>query len=271
MKNYIGVTGIANISDNVTTAKSIMESGLDFYINKPHVTIGFLVNSKTLHRIPAKEEKIPHQRYAPVSSLRRIMEYSKKYALNSIHFSAKEDDNLDEEIKQIFQEGNIYKDYLCRTLQLNVALPGKRRLENILKEFPEMSIILQISKKVLEDKENIAEKIKDYSGLIQGILIDASGGKGKELDIDLSAEIYNRVKEKSPGLVIGIAGGLNPWNVQEKIKLFREKIKSKDFSIDAEKGLRIYEEDQNGNIIIDMLDPNLVREYILHAMRGFEN
>ncbi|MCL5018186.1 MAG: hypothetical protein M1416_00250 [Candidatus Pacearchaeota archaeon] len=268
MKNYIGVTGIANISDNVTTVKSFVNHGIDMESNHTPM-IGFLVNKKTLYKIPAKAGKIPHQRYPPVSSLRRMMEYSKGYAVNAIHFSARDDDNLDEEVKQLFHLDNIYRDNFCNTLQLNVLYPEKNKLEKILGEFSKMSIILQLPKRILEDKKNIAKKIKDYSGLIRGVLIDPSGGKGKEFDIELSAEIYKRIKEKFPELIVGIAGGLNGKNVYEKIILFKEKIKSYDFSIDAEGGLRIYEEDENKNVITDMLSSDLVAEYIFNANRYF--
>lgn len=270
MKNYIGVTGIANISDNITTVHSFVDHGIR--MENSHIPmIGFLVNKKTMHKIPAKAGKIPYQRYAPVSSLKRIMEYSRGYAVNTIHFSAKEDDDFDEEIKQLFHLNNIYRDNFCNTLQLNVLYPEKNKLEKILGEFPKMSIILQLPRRSLEDKKNIAKRIKYYSGLIKGVLIDPSGGKGKEFDVDLSAEIYKRIKEKSSELIIGIAGGLNPENVEKKISLFREKIKSGDFSIDAEGGLRIYKEDKDGNVVIDMLEPNLVLSYFLSAMKGFRN
>lgn len=252
MRNYIGVSGPVNISD-VCVIISAFENAGD-YINSEYAPmIGFLVNKKTLHGIPPKEGKIPHQRYPAVSKLVTMMNYSKGKAINAIHFSPKENE-FSEDIIKLFEIDEIYAKGLCRTLQLNTPFPEKKQLEKILKNFPEMEIILQLPRETLSG-EKLGEKVKGYSDLIKAVLIDSSGGRGEELDIDLTAKCYEKIREKNSQLIIGGAGGLYGVNVRGVINSFSEGIKSRDFSLDAEGNLR-------NN---DMLCPDRVWHYVSDA------
>lgn len=268
MKNYIGVTGVANISDVFVTTSNFRNAGIN--MQGDHIPmIGFLVTPKTIYEIPPKSGKIPHQRYPPISSLRKMMEYSKGDALNMIHFSTKEADCFSKEIKYLFELDNIYNDNLCRALQLNIKFPKESELETILNKFPDMSIVLQLPREILSEEKNILAVLENYSSLVQGMLIDPSGGRGREFDVDSATRIYQQIKEKCPGLIVGFAGGLNGTNVGEKIISFRKQIGSEDFSLDAEGGIRIVEKDKQGKMIIDMLEPNLQMGYLASAKKSF--
>ncbi len=270
LKNYVGVTGVINISDILLTLNSFRAAG--FSMDTPHIPmIGFLVIKKTLEGIPPNKGKIPHQRYPPISSLKTVMGYSHESVLNMVHFGAKDDFNLGKNIIALFNKEGIYEENFCSALQLNVAWPRQSELEKILNEFPEMSIVLQLPKKVLNNgtSQDIARKLKDYESLIQGTLIDPSGGKKKELNLDLALEVYQEIKEKNPNIIVGFAGGFDCKNVCERLRKIKEKIVSDDFSIDAEGGVRIYKKDKRGNVMTDMLEPSLVREYLFLAGKEF--
>ncbi len=269
MQNYIGVTGISNISDCEITIRNFQDAGIN--LESHHIPmIGFLVIPKTLEGIPPNEGKIPHQRYPPVSSIKYIMEYSKNYALNMIHFGAKRDSKIGEHIINLFNKTGIYKKKLCRALQLNVEWPEERELEEILNSFPEMSIVLQIPKTILQNEENesITKKLKNYGSLIHGALIDPSGGKGKKFNLDQVVDLYQEIKKMDSKLIVGFAGGLNGTTVGEKITQIKSRINSSNFSIDAEEGLRVHAK-KDGNTLIDMLEPNLVKDYINSASKSF--
>ena len=152
LRNYVGVSGVMNISDNVSTVNNFKSAG--FSMDSSHIAmIGFLVINKTIKGIPPAKRKIPHQRYTPVSSLSTVMSYSKKDVLNMIHFGAKKDYKLGETIKNLFNTDGIYKKNLCRALQLNLSWSNPNELEKILNHFPEMSIVLQLPREVLKNQE----------------------------------------------------------------------------------------------------------------------
>ncbi len=264
MKNYIGVTGVANISDTYLTIAEFRKEKID--LKSKHVPmIGFLVCKKTLYEIPPKSFKIPHQRYPPISSLKRMMEYSKNHALNMIHFGANDDIALGDDIIKLFNETRVYQENLCKALQLNIPWPKQNELEKILKKFPDISIVLQLSRKILqkEDNKSIAKKVNSYNGLIRGVLIDPSGGKGQEFCKDRASQTFDSIRKLESNLMIGIGGGLRgDIKSYKKIRSLRESINTSNFSVDAENGLRVYEKDNNGKVMIDMLKPESISPYI---------
>ena len=103
-----------------------------------------------------------------------------------------------------------------------------------------MQIIFQASRKVMEGKnpKQIAAEIRDYDSLVNYVLIDPSGGKGELFDLNKSIEIYYALSDKCPEITVGFAGGFTGKNVLSRADYIVEKIKSRDFCIDAEGGLR---------------------------------
>ncbi|MGD9275981.1 MAG: hypothetical protein PVJ67_02315 [Candidatus Pacearchaeota archaeon] len=269
MKNYVGVTGVVNISDNILAMNAARSAG--FSMQGSHVPmIGFLVIKKTLEGIPPSKGKIPHQRYTPISSLARVMSYSNEAVLNMVHYGVKHDQGLAKDVISIFNRDGIYKDNLCRALQLNLAWPKKSELEKILNQFPEMQIVLQLPKKILEGEgeKEIARKLNNYSKFIQGTIMDPSGGKGDDFNLSYSSKLYSEIKDRNPRLVVCFAGGNNSSNICNRIRDIGACLGSKDFSVDAETGVRIYEKDEDGGTRIDMFESDFARKYFFESRNG---
>ncbi len=78
-------------------------------------------------------------------------------------------------------------------------------------------------KAVRVEDESSLQKISDYAGFVDVVLLDAyaadqNGGTGKTFNWDL----VNRAKES--GIPLAVAGGLNPENVSEAVKKTMPKI-----------------------------------------------
>ncbi len=229
-KPYVGVTGPINVDEvtSICTAFSDMEYNMD----NPHIPmLGFLVNYETLNN-----KSTQSKRYPPIDILPELLKESKN-VLTMIHYSTKKTDTLANQIFQVFD--GIYDEELCRAVQLNIVWPDVHEVKKIKDKFPDMQIVLQISKQINNDSpKKIAETIGTYENSLSHILIDPSIGMGIPFNIDKSTAIYSEIKEQFPELIVGFAGGFAGENVQSKLEQIIKKLNSTDFFIDIEKGAR---------------------------------
>jgi len=274
IKPYVGLTGINTRIEAQIAAEEFIKSG--FSNESSHIPMfGILMSYRTLNDISPKELKTPNIRYPNWRPIKSRMKELAKHGLPMIHYATKEKDTLPEQVKKIFKElfhdGNLYNENICRAIQLNIVWPKPIHLEEIVKALPELSITFQLSSKAQADysPQEIAEKISPYKDFISYVLIDPSGGKGKEFDTDKSFNIYNAIKEKFPSLVLGFAGGLTGDNIKEKCSSLISKI-GKNFCIDAEGGLRV-QESYLDEQYTDDLDLEKMRKYISASGEIFLN
>ncbi len=147
--------------------------------------------------------------------------------------------------------------------QLNMAWPNPRALEKYCRAYSDMQIVLQIGNHALDivhySPGLLAEKVKEYDGLIEYVLLDESGGLGKLLDVKKTRRYLDALAETGMDIGLGIAGGLGPSTL-DHIDLLAKDFPS--LSIDAEGRLR----DQN-----DHLDLNVTQEYLRKALEIFSN
>lgn len=265
IKPYVGLTGISTRIEAQIVAEEFVKNG--FSNESSHIPMfGILMSEKTLNDLPPKGLKTPNIKYPNWRPIKSRMKELAKYGLPMIHYTTKEKETLPEQVKKIFRglyhDGSLYDENICRAVQLNIGWPKPGHLEEIARELPELMITFQLSSKAQADysPEEIAEKISPYKDFISYVLIDPSGGRGKDFDIPKSLDVYNAVKEKFSSLVLGFAGGLTGNNVKEKCFNLISKI-GKNFCIDAEGGLRVQEIclDEQYN---DDLDLEKVRKYI---------
>jgi len=125
-------------------------------------------------------------------------------------------------------------------LQLNIPWPRVEEIEKIKENYPELKIIFQASKDVLNSGSTslVIERISDYKSLIDYVLIDPSGGNSLDFNEKFSCNFYKELLKKMPKLKIGFAGGLNGESVFLKMKSLEKTLGKIDFCIDAEGGLR---------------------------------
>ena len=148
-------------------------------------------------------------------------------------------------------------------LQLDMTWPDAGEIENALRvSEKEIEVILQIGTtaftKANNDHKNVVEKLRWYEGLIQYVLLDASVGRGIQMDPDALMIYACAIRKAFPELGIVIAGGLGPSTV-ELIEPFARKFP--DISIDAEGKLR------SSGSILDPVDWYMAEMYLTKALQ----
>lgn len=220
---YIGITGfmnqeqVQNVLKNRNTHPSIVGRRL---------MVGVLVSSKTLQGI---QNKWP-LRYPKMTDLGLIFTNDTD-CLNLVHFSSDNPTNLFDDLMQITQ----FAGENLHGFQLNMAWPDKEHLLRYKEKYPNAEFVLQVGHEAFSQKGNdltqIYQAVLGYGGAIDHILLDMSGGRGLDLD---HQKIGSLVSEFSPisYLGVGVAGGLSPENVQQKLLDIVNQYP--DISIDAE-------------------------------------
>ena len=255
-KPYVGITGPVNTFEVESICKKFRESG--YSMGSPHIPmLGFLVSYKTLNNLPTA-----NKRYPQVHVLRDLLAETQKDVLTMVHYNTKEMPSLAGQVAQIFD--GIYQNKLCRALQMNIIWPDVRQVRAVREKFPEMQIVFQASHKAMENKspKEIIAGIGEYGDTLDYVLIDPSGGRGLEFDIEQSLAVYSELREKLPDLTVGFAGGFNGRNVDTVVEKLIAKLGSTDFCIDAEGGLRDKISEEYGD---DILNIDSVRRYLQKA------
>ncbi len=252
-KPYVGVTGPTKVEEVEAIVGGFDNS--NYSMTSLHIPmIGFLASYKTLNREPTQ-----NRRYPKITELSELINVAHKKTFTMIHYNSREQQTLAEQLEKLFD--GIYQDNLCRAVQLNIVYPDLYQLEVIKKRMPDLQIVFQASRRVLEENslETISQKIKKYESFIDYVLIDPSGGKGKEFDLEKSVQVYGELKEKIPKATIGFAGGFIGENVIPRVTTLMKTIHNSDFCIDAEGGLRDKISDVYGD---DLFNAKKVGKYI---------
>ena len=113
----------------------------------------------------------------------------------------------------------------------------------------------------------LAVAIGKYQDLVDYCLIDPSGGRGIEFDLEKSLKIYSELKRTSPDLTIGFAGGFTAENTASRLQNIVGGIGESNFSIDAEGGLRDKITEKQGD---DAVNIGKVEAYLKAASRIFK-
>ena len=125
--------------------------------------------------------------------------------LNLIHFNTKEPEKL-------FDDMCLAQDLAgpnCHGFQLNIAWPDKRVLERYKKYalFHHKTIVLQCGGNALREVGspfNLGLRLRDYEGLVDYVLVDPSGGLGKEFDPGLPKQ-PSTTSSRTPSIPVRLA------------------------------------------------------------------
>ncbi len=255
-KPYIGITGPTTVGEVNSINREFASAG--YSMHSRHIPmIGFLVSLKTLGGQPTQ-----NRRYPRITDLRNLVKSTDGKSFTTIHYNSNDQTTLAKQLEEIFYE--LYPDNLCRAVQLNIVYPNKEEIEKAKREMPDLKIIFQASHRIIEGKapNEVAENIRRYGSLIDYVLIDPSGGKGREFDIEPSVNLYEELRSVLPKVTIGLAGGFTGDNVATRARDLIAKIGNSDFSIDAEGGLRDKVTDAYGD---DLFNRSKVGRYIKAA------
>lgn len=244
---YIGITGFMNRGE----VEEILKC-LPLGCNRK-LMVGVLASLKTWR---GQVNKWPN-RYPKIGFVHEIF-FNHPQLFNVVHYNTKEPETLRE---QLLQLTNVIGPDL-HGFQLNIAWPNPQQLASYYVAYPGTKIILQIGGYAFELIEHSPQKLasrvaQEYSGLIDYILLDPSGGFGKPLNTAGIRNYLRALKEKGLKVDLGVAGGLGPRTLNLVEPLIEE---FPDLSIDVESGVRDSE---------DNLDLNLAKEYLNNSLNLF--
>ena len=263
--NYIGITGVSSIGE-VREVKNIVDQLKRASLLPPDkkVMLGYLVSHKTLNSMPTE-----NRRYPLFKDLPEMLEAAGDNIFTMIHYNSRELDTLTEQVSKIFDFKDIYAKDLCKAFQLNMAWPDPKAIENIKSSYPEIMFVLSLTKDAISGNTpaQILEKTEQYHGLADYILIDSSGGQGKPFDIDQSADIYRALRNHFKTEKIVFAGGFGSDNISRRLEMLIPELGTADFSIDAEKGVRIPLSKKYGD---DLFSAENIEKYLTSAVADFK-
>lgn len=223
--SYIGVTGFM-ASEEVHAALTLMPTSIP-----RRLVVGVLMSDKTL---AGKTNKWPG-RYPKREAVADIFPDSRR-VFNLVHYSTDHPETLDEQLEEIVAN---YGGPNLHGFQLNVPWPSFRQVCEFGSRHPELVLVLQIGSKAIQYAGSIqgcGDLIGRYGRMIDAILLDTSGGKGRPFDPVWAAFYLAHISQQHPNLGLGVAGGLDPDTVHSLVSSLAHLVP--DLSIDAEGQLR---------------------------------
>ncbi|OIO30922.1 hypothetical protein AUJ77_01090 [Candidatus Nomurabacteria bacterium CG1_02_43_90] len=221
MLSYVGVTGFGSRHQ----VKSVLRS-VPFGTNRK-LMVGVRASHNT---IDGGKHLFPCQ-YPSGSQMRTIFVNDPR-VLNLVHFNTRDPDLLYEQLMDMWG----FAGTLCHGFQLNMIWPSPEVIRKVKARWKECIIVLWVCTHAFEVVENnpktLADKVeREYKGLIDYILLDASGGFGKPLDTEVLRGYLRAITAKNLPIGLGVAGGLSPSTLGLVEPLIKEFPR---LSIDAE-------------------------------------
>ena len=268
---YIGFVGIKNL-DEVLAVSQITQkfAALNF---GPMIQVGVQINKKVIEGLDFENNL---RLSSDMKEVRSIFEYTKRFipnVFNVAHYSEKDKSKIIQRILHIFGETGIYFDKLCQAVQLDGYLGDiePKTLRSIKNKYPDLAIIMQVNRNLIGDFSDsnidfILNNLKWLSDFIGYCLIDCSGGEGRPMNLAKNVYLALRIRHHLPDLAIGFSGGLNGENAFFIVSRLMRMLKSDNFSIDAESGLRNKLGDGYGN---DIFNKEKIRGFFRESLKAF--
>ncbi|MBN2141923.1 hypothetical protein JW711_01210 [Candidatus Woesearchaeota archaeon] len=231
-KPYVGITGFKTKKEIRFANAVFSNNGLPN--DEWTAMYGILSSNKRLRDFSSEGARSP-----ALNQVHGLVEEVSKGSLPAMHYYTPDQGSIETDVKRLFSETGIYDDNLCRAVQLNSKWPEPAQVERIMESFNEMSIILQLPRRATEGMhpETIAKKAKEYDSMIRYLLVEPSGGEGRDLDLEKTINLMLVLHEFMPDTLIGLAGGLSEKNAGQVVGYTKMSYTYK-FFFDAEGKLR---------------------------------
>ena len=246
---YVGVTGFTKLHEVIAATMRI-----------PHDTdrklmVGVLVNEKSLNEQSVDQP----ERYPRMDKVQGLLRDDPR-CLNLIHYHTKHnDETLIDQLKRLEKIGGAF----LHGFQLNVKWPNIDAMREYKQFRPDHVFVLQCGGGALEsvkyDAAILCERICEYKGVADYVLIDPSGGRGNDIDIDLARDFLAAVSAGCPWIRVGIAGGFGPESIRRVCHLAE---RFTEMSVDAEGKLR----DEQDHLMIVPMKTYLERGFGLFSV-----
>lgn len=243
MSPYIGITGIMSRAEAKALLAVLSENEMWQMDKDRMLMLGYLASSKSLQGLPTRYPK----RYPKIEDIPSLI-IEEARVLNLIHYhSSERDEKLYDEMLRIGEMCRINEGF--SGFQLNVAWPSPMILERWQREADVGPVIvLQVGGRAMEEVNHspsqLAQRVKEYEGVVDYVLIDPSGGKGQDINPAKINVYLHALKEAGIRFGMGVAGGLSGDSLNLLMPILSE---FPQISIDAEGKLR----DAEGNLSLD--------------------
>ncbi len=230
---YIGITGFTNEME--------IDHAMDYYYKYQRETghqlmIGVLLSKSVVDLgIHPKPER--RARYPPLDAIPGLLEHATGdvNVMRTVHYNTR--GAVLDEIGTIMNKMG-WKG-LVDAFQLNVPFPPfvPEEARSLKKAYPGLKIIIQLKGSDIS-RFSLSHVCKAIA-LIEAdhVLIDSSGGKGKNVDMKQSSSVFNKVT-RSTKAIAGFAGGFGDHNVQARVEEYKRILGTRIFSVDAETHVR---------------------------------
>lgn len=228
--------------------------------------VGVMMSYKTLHGLPTKWSAAFPQK-EKIAGI--FLDDERVY--NVLHYA----DYDDVSTARDFEKALSYCGQNLNAMQFDMIWPDARAIRAAIGRerggpYP-LKVILQVGRKAFarfdDDIEHVTGALKLYKKLecLDYVLLDRSGGEGKEMDSMLLLSYYRALRREFPcdELSIVMAGGLGPQSLDRLLAPFRADNVFTDLSIDAQGKLR-----PSGSAL-DPVDWNMAAEYYSRAVWYF--
>jgi hypothetical protein len=208
--------------------------------------MGVLVSSKSLAGKPLDPQ---WQAKYPAPQIVESLLVADIRLLNLVHFNTRQADFAEEMWKILNLAPSI------AGFQLNLCWPHPNEIERYRRrpEAVEDVIVLQIGSRALQAvgyrADALLDRLRHYEGLVQYLLLDTSGGLGREFDADQICNLVRGLSEADLDIGLGVAGGLRADTVERLVPLLGV---CPSLSWDSEGGMRTG----------DQLDLGKCRDYL---------
>lgn len=245
---YIGITGFMNRNEVLAVLDGMPQDAMRMMM------MGVLASSQTIQGISNGRPR----RYPTPDQMGTIFP-THPNVLNLVHFNTREQEFLYQDLMRACVLAGAY----CHGFQLNMAWPDPDVLMEVKSK--RMVIVLQVGSRAFEMIGNspirLAMRIEREYPMVDYVLLDASGGKGKPLDTCMVRPYFYALAAKQLPIGLVVAGGLSADSLDLVAPLVDE---FPDLSLDAEGKLR----DENDNLNVAVAISYLTKALALFKERS---
>ena len=246
MKPYVGITGVRSKVELDSLKRLIESYGLP---SSHQLMVGVLTSYKGLSRGILADS---HQYVLPKDVETVFIEDSRM--LNLLHYNSRAG-SLMMQLEDILSDT-----VLCDGVQLNIAWPPPAELKR-WRERSRARITLQVSARAYAEvgtaPDRLVKRLAAYEGLVDAVLLDMSGGLGREIDGTEAQLVLRAFLKARLTMKFGVAGGLTYRNLHEVLTPIRDLYPG--LSFDAQARLR--------SASTKTLDLDLCERYIAAAVQ----
>ena len=203
---YCGITGFMNRGEVNTIAKAALFAG---GTETRRLMVGVLVSYKQV----LNDEMHRPTRYPALDDMHHIFGGNSPRVINLVHYNTSEQSTLCSQLLRIIE----YSHGLVHGFQLNMLWPDRPQLVKFKTVCPATKIVLQVNSRCMKSIEHnpigLWHKVCEYGDLVDYVLLDLSGGRGKILDANHLLPFVEKLQDKAPRLGIVVAGGLHGGNL----------------------------------------------------------